>query len=485
MFVSLLISLYTSRLILQALGETDFGIYNVVGGIVVMFGFIKSSMNASTSRYLTVSLAKDSLERLKQVFSFSVTIHLLLALFIMLLAETIGLWFFYEIMVIPEDRINVAFILYQLSIVSTMIVITSVPFNASIISHERMGAFAYISISDVILKLVICYAVVSSPWDHLLVYGGLLFATTVINQIIYIVYCHIKFEECRYSLHWDKQLASGMLNFAGWNMAGNLGHICYTQGLNLLINVFFGPSANAARGIAVRIQGLVNQFSSNFQQAINPQITKSYAVGDLTYMRKLISIETRYSFYLLYLLSLPVLIEADTLLNWWLGEVPEKTSIFLRIMLITTYVESISNPLTISSLATGDVRLMQIVVTPMTLSILPISYLALKFGAPSETVFIITLIILSFVIIAKYWVIKRFIHITLYEYFFKTIFRCVAVGSVSAIIPIVFFYNIVNETANIALVFITCVISILITIYYIGTNLEERIWIQKKIKNIL
>lgn len=485
MFVSMLVSLYTSRLILQALGETDYGIYNVVGGIVVMFSFINGSMNSSTSRFLTVSLAKDTLEHLKRVFYFSLTIHILIAIIIFLLSETIGLWFLYNKMVIPAERMDVSFVLFQLSVATTMLTIISVPYNASIISHEKMGAFAYISISDVILKLLICYAVVYSPWDHLLVYGILLFITQVVNQIVFIIYCRCKFSECRFRTLWDKQLSKEMVGFAGWNMAGNLGFICYTQGLNILINMFFGPSVNAARGIAVRVQGIINQFSSNFQQAINPQITKSYALGDLKYMRQLISIDTRYSFYLLFLLSLPVIIEADTLLKWWLGIVPQNTVIFLQIMLITSFVEAASNPMTISSLATGDVRRMQMMVTPITLLILPISYVVLKLGAPSEAVFVVNLIMLFIALVGKVYIMKKYIFFSLKEYFSSIVLRCLIVGFVSSIIPI-FIENIIeNKITRFFTVCTTCFFSVLATVLLLGMNSQERTWIFAKINKII
>lgn len=237
MFVNMAVSLFTSRLILNALGESDFGIYNVVGGIVVMFTFINGSMTSSTSRYLTISLAKDSFVKLKNTFNFAVTIHFILALIIFALAETVGLWFFYNKLVIPEERMQIAFVLYQLSIATTMLGIMSVPYNSSIISHERMGAFAYISISDVFLKLLIVYAVIYLPWDRLLVYAILLFLTQIINQFVYIIYCRIKFKECRFSFRWDRTLFREMCGFAGWNMAGNFAFICYTQGLNILINL--------------------------------------------------------------------------------------------------------------------------------------------------------------------------------------------------------------------------------------------------------
>ena len=483
MFVNMAVSLFTSRLILNALGESDFGIYNVVGGIVVMFTFINGSMTSSTSRYLTVSLAKDPLLKLKKTFNFAVTVHFILAVLIFILAETIGLWFFYNKLVIPEERIHVAFVLYQLSIATTMLSIMSVPYNASIISHEKMGAFAYISISDVFLKLFIVYAVIYLPWDRLLVYALLLFITQIINQFIYIVYCRFKFEECRFSFSWDKALFREMCGFAGWNMAGNFAFICYTQGLNILINMFFGPSVNAARGIAVRVQGTVSNFSSNFQTAIHPQITKNYATGNLEYMRTLIYAESKFSFFLLLFLSLPIIIEAKTILTWWLVNVPQNTVIFMDIMLLTTFVETSINPLLIAALATGKIKKLQMVICPILLGILPISYLCLKLGMPSYSVFIVNFALLLVSLLVRVYLLRTYIGISLKFYIVNIFGRCVLVGITSSIVPVIVNSLIKNsEVLNFVVVCIVTIISTLFCSFTLGLNHNERNFVMNKIK---
>lgn len=485
MFVNMGISLYTSRLILNALGETDFGIYNVVGGIVVMFTFINGSMNSSTSRFLTISLAKGDIQDLKQTFSFTITIHAILAFIILLLAETVGLWFLYYKMVIPIERMNISCILYQLSVITTMISIMSVPYNASIISHEKMGAFAYISISDVVFKLLIVFAVIYLPWDRLLVYAILLFTTQLVNQSIYIIYCRKHFTEARFTYCWNKKLFKEMCSFAGWNMAGNLAFICYTQGLNLLINLFFGPSINAARGIAVRVQGIVSNFVSNFQTAIHPQITKSYATQNLEYTKTLIYSESKFSFYLLLILSLPIMIEAQTILTWWLINVPESTVIFLIIMLSTSFVESMINPLLITALATGNIKKLQIITCPILLSILPISYITLSLGASAYWVFIINFIILFITLIVRVIMIKPFIQISLQDYLKNILLRCILVGVLSSIMPLLVHYTI-KQTLMIRfiLVGVASVFSCCLSIYFLGLNSHEKEYVISFIKKI-
>lgn len=485
MFVNMAVSLFTSRLILQALGESDFGIYNVVGGIVVMFTFINGSMTSSTSRYLTVSLAKDPLTKLKNTFSFAITVHFILAMLIFVLAETIGLWFFYHKLVIPAERMDVAFVLYQLSIATTMLSIMSVPYNASIISHEKMGAFAYISISDVFLKLLIVYAVIYLPWDRLLVYALLLFITQVINQLIYIIYCRHKFGECRFAFKWDRGLFREMCGFAGWNMMGNFAFICYTQGLNILINMFFGPSINAARGIAVRVQGTVSNFSANFQTAINPQITKNYAVGNLEYMRSLIYAESKFSFFLLLVLSLPMMVEAETILSWWLVKVPQNTVVFMDIMLLTTFVETSINPLLIAALATGNIKKLQMVICPILLCILPVSYVCLKIGMPAYSVFVVNLLLLFISLLVRVYLLRSYIGISLRYYITNVLGRCILVGLLSCILPLFINRLVEGKFANFISVCIVSVVSALFCSFFLGLNRNEKKFILDKVKKYI
>ena len=306
MLVTMAVSLYTSRVVLNILGVEDFGIYNVVGGIVAMFGFINGSMTSATQRYLTFELGQNNRTQLTKVFSTSLSIHAIISFLIIVLAETVGLWFLWNKMQIPADRMNAAFWVFQCSVAASVIMIMSVPYNAAIIAHERMSAFAYISIIEVSLKLLIVCFLRYFHTDKLILYAALIVIVQLVIRLCYSWYCNRHFKETKYRWIWDKTLFCEMTGFAGWNLFGNLAAITFTQGLNLLLNMFFGPVVNAARGIAVQAQTAIGQFSSNFQTALNPQITKSYATGDMEYMHGLIFRSAKFSFFLLLLLSLPV-----------------------------------------------------------------------------------------------------------------------------------------------------------------------------------
>ena len=288
------VSLFTSRVILQALGVEDYGVYSVVGGIITMFSFINGGMVSATQRYLTFEIGKGNLLQLKKVFSTSLQIHALIALIVVILGETVGLWFLYEKMVIPADRMTAAFWVYQCSIVASVVSIMSVPYNADIIAHEKMSAFAYISILDVVLKLAIVYILYISRWDKLITYAVLILSIQVAIRYVYTRYCNKHFEETHYHHQLDKSLFKEMFAFAGWSFWGNLAHVLYTQGINMMLNIFFGPVVNAARGIAVQVQTAVQGFVGNFQMALNPQITKNYATGNLAQMHSLMFRSARF-----------------------------------------------------------------------------------------------------------------------------------------------------------------------------------------------
>ena len=281
MFFTMCISLYTSRVVLATLGFKDYGLYNVIGGIIAMFGFINGAMSNTTSRFITFALGKGDIKRLKLVFSMAFAIHCLIAVLIVIFGETVGLWFLYNKMVIPEGRMFAANWLYQLSIGTAVLSIISVPYSSSIIAHEKMDVYAYISIFDSVMKLLIVFALAVAPFDKLIFYATLLFGVQVIDFLFNQIYCHHKFSETHVAKVWDKEVFKSMFSFAGWSMAGNFSYIFYTEGINLLLNMFCGTAVNAARGIAVQVQGVMKQFSTNIQTAINPQIIKSYSQDDL------------------------------------------------------------------------------------------------------------------------------------------------------------------------------------------------------------
>jgi O-antigen/teichoic acid export membrane protein len=288
MLLMMAVNLYTSRVILQVLGVEDYGIYNVVGGIIALFNIIRGSLSTATQRFITHALGKQDEEYIRRVFSTSMFMHMALCILILVLAETVGLWMLENKMIIPDGREVAAMWVYQLSICSCLVSIMSVPYNAAIIAREKMDVFAYISILDISLRLIVVVFLYFSPMDKLITYAFLLLVISVLIRVIYVIYCKRHIEEARFFLGWDRKLFFEMLYFAGWNLFGNLAYIGYTQGVNVLLNIFFGPAVNAARAIAIQLQGTVNNFCNSFQTALNPQITKSYAAGDKSYMFNLV-----------------------------------------------------------------------------------------------------------------------------------------------------------------------------------------------------
>ena len=315
MLFMMAVSLYTSRVVLNALGVEDFGIYNVVGGVVAMFSMLSGSLSAAITRFITYELGKGNQENLKKIFSSSVTIQIGLAILIIVVAEAIGVWFLNMKMNIPDVRITAANWVFQFSILTFAVNLISVPYNASIIAHERMSAFAYISILEAIGKLAIVFLIVISPMDKLIFYAILMCAVALIVRLAYGVYCKRHFEECTYHFIFDRDLLKHMFGFAGWNFIGATSAVLRDQGGNVVINLFCGPAANAARGIAFQVNNAISGFVTNFMTALNPQITKSYAAGDRKYMMTLIFQGARLSFYMLLLLSLPVLINTHYILS--------------------------------------------------------------------------------------------------------------------------------------------------------------------------
>lgn len=478
------VSLYTSRVVLNTLGVEDFGIYNVVGGIVAMFSFINGAMSTGTQRFLTFELGREDMEQLRKVFSTSIVIHGIISILIIILAESIGLWFFYEKMVIPADRIEAALWVYQLSILSTIVMIMSVPYNATIIAHEKMSAFAYISVLEVVLKLAIVYVLMIGHIDKLKLYSILMFLVQLLIRLIYSSYCNRHFQETKAHIKlWDSKLFREMLSFTGWNMWGNCAVIAFTQGINLLLNMFFGPAVNAARGVAVQVQNTVNQFSHNFQTALNPQITKSYATGDWKYMHSLVYRSSKFTFFLLLFLSLPIMLETETILQVWLKTVPQYTVTFLRLMLCITIIDAIANPLMVSAAATGKIKIYQGVVGGILLCILPVSWSVLKLGGDPTSVFIVHLCICIIAFIVRLFIIRPMIRLTLLDYFKKVILNCLIVGMISLIIPLAVKYSLLQTSIGVAFftVCFTCIFSVSICTFFFGLTVSERQFILNKL----
>lgn len=397
------VALYTSRVILNALGIEDFGIYNIVGGVVAMMNFFNGSMATATQRFLNYEMGRGNFQKLQDVFSASFISYCVIAIIVIIVAETIGLWFLQNKLIIPDDRINAAFWVYQLSIAAFVVNLLSVPYNAAIIAHEKMSAFAYISILEVLGKLTIAYFISYSFIDKLVFYAVLTFCVSLIIRSIYSIYCKKYFAECQFQWTWKKDLFQKLFSFSGWMLIGTVCNIFNTQGINMLINLYFGPILNASRAVAMQVYNAINTLAVNFMIATKPQIIKSYAQKDFNYMYKLIYTSSKLSFGLLFLFSIPLLLDTNYILLLWLKEVPESSDCFIQLTLIDLLITSAFSPLATLSQASGRIRNYQLIISTGFILIFAISWLLYYWGYPAYYAFITSIIINLIGLFLRIW----------------------------------------------------------------------------------
>lgn len=487
MLFLVLISLYTSRIVLQTLGIEDYGINNVVAGIISFLGFLTGSLSGASSRFITFSLGKGDLIHLKKTFGNIIAIHLLFAVVILILGETIGLWFVSTQLNIPPEREVAAFWVYQFSILTAIGSIVSMPYNAVIIAHEKMSAFAYLTIGDAILKLGAVFLLIYLPYDKLILYALFILCIQLFDFIVYITYCRRKFEEIKSpGIKIDKPLFKEIFYYTGWTMNGNLAVFGYTQGLNILLNIFFNPAINAARGIAVQVQNIVNNFSINFQTAVNPQLTKSYAQEDYPRMHQLLISSSKFSVFLMFLICLPLSLEIDMVLKWWLGSYPAHSNSFLRLILITSILFCLANPIITSAHATGRIKRFQIIEGSMLLMIVPLSYVLLKyFNVPPESVFIVHILIELCTQYARIKIVLPMIEMKTNIYTKEVILPIGKVCISGAIIPVCLFLYLPQNTLMFFIIGIVCILSVTSCIYVFGCTERERNVITSKLRTTL
>lgn len=389
MILTLGVTLYTSRVVLNTLGVEDFGIYNVVGGVVTMMAFLSGAMSSATQRFLSFELGKNDIQQLHNVFKMSVNIHLLIILIVVLVAESVGLWFINNHLVIAVERLAAANWVFHCALFSFCCTILAVPYNAAIIAYEKMSAFAYISIVDVILKLGVVFGLSSYCGDKLQFYAFLLAFVSLIILACYYAYARWQFDVSRFSWYWDAELFKTLFSYTGWNLFGNLASVATNQGVNILLNMFFGAPVNAARAIAFQISGAIMGFVTSLQTAINPQIVKSYACEKNQYTLQLVFSGARYSFFLLYMLSIPFLLQTEIILKAWLGVFPEQTADFCRLVIVDSLIISLSGTLMTAFQATGRIKKYQVVVGSIILCNLPLSYVFLRLGCNANVTLLI------------------------------------------------------------------------------------------------
>lgn len=485
MILILVIRLFTSRVVLNTLGVEDYGIYNVVGGIVVMFSFLNGAMSMATQRYLNFDLAKNDERQLNLTFNTSVIIHIGISIFIVLLAETIGLWFFYEKMVIPSDRIVAAMYVYQCSIIAMVMSIMTVPYNATIIAHEKMSAFAYISILEVVLRLIIIVFLCIISFDKLIVYSLLTLLVSACLCYIYNFYCRRHFKESKFVFEYNKTQIKDMGSFATWNLVSSLAYIGVTQGLNMILNVFFGPVINAARGVAVQVQGAIQQFATNFQQAVNPQITKSYALKDFDYMKSLVCRSSKFSFLVVFILALPILILPQPILVIWLENPPEYTASFLRMILLTALIDCLSQSLNVSVSASGKIRLFQLTNGFLMLLVVPLSYILLRIISNPNCVFVVQFLVTLTTHFVKLYFTKRCIGMSVQYYCNRVYIPLLFVVVFSPILPWICRYFFNDDLCGTVFISIICVVSSSVISMLFGLTFNERVIIIGKAKRML
>ena len=479
------IGLYTSRLVLQALGVVDYGVYGLVGGIVTMFSFMNSAMSSATQRYLTFDIGLKDYNRLQKTFNASLNIHIVIGVIILVLAETIGLWFVNYKLNIPADRLYAANWVYQFSIFTFILTVTQVPYNALLIAREHMSVYAYMSIVETLFKLGIAFYILNTTNDRLVLYGILMFLSAFIVRSLYRVYCKRKFEESVYKFYYDKLYYRELLCFSAWSLFGNIASVARGQGSNILLNLFFGPVANAAYSLTQMVQGVVGSFVSNFQTALNPQITKNYAKGDVKSSINLMSISSKFSFFAMLIITAPFLFNVEYLMHLWLGEVPPYAIEFIKLALLYSLIETISNPLIIGAQATGKIKWYQIVIGSFIFLNLPMTWFVFKWLEDPIYVYWV-LIANSFIaLLFRIYFLRIMINLNIKDFFMKVIFRIVLVSALTFIVLSVLK---IDKAINIAqLIFQLCVVSIITIglIFFIGINKSERSFLLVSIKNKL
>lgn len=409
MFIAMAVGLYTSRIVLATLGVEDYGIYSIVGSIVAMMGFLNAAMAGATSRFLTVELGKGDLERLTKTFSSAMMIHILIAIVVLIVSETIGLWFLCNKLVIPAERMEAAHWVYQLSILGSVIAIIQVPYNASIISHERMELYAYVEILNVSLKLLIVYLLLIAEMDKLIVYAILMLVVSFIIFAIYYLYCKRNFRECFFRWMWDRDYIRPMLSFSGWDLFSNMAVTTRQQGTNFLVNMFFGVAFNAASGVATTVVGMTETFAQNILNAFRPQIIKYYAAGDYGKSVNLIYNAGKWSGILIVLIAIPLSFEIDYIMYLWLGNPPEYAALFCKIMIVSTCIYISDRAINAGIFATGHIRKQSVYASFIYLIVLVFIYISYKLGLPVETAYYLSCAVYAVTLLMRLLILKQLI----------------------------------------------------------------------------
>ena len=475
MFVMMLTALFTSRIVLDVLGAADYGLNNIIGGVVVLFSFLNSALLSATQRFLNFYLGRQDYKQTNVVFCMSMNTYLLLSIVVVVLGETIGLWFVNTQLNIPSERMYAAQWVYQFTLIQFVINLLRVPYNASIIAYERMNFYAYVSLVEVIAKLLVVYLLYITTFDKLIFYSFLYTIVPLIVAFIYKIYCNRNFETTKYKRIWDKVAFKEMFSFSGWSLFGSLANLAAQQGLNILINIFYGVTINAAAGIANQISNNVYGFISNFQTAFQPQIVKTYAAKEIDNFHRLIFQTSKFSYFMVLVLVLPILFTIDGILDIWLKEVPRYTAIFCRLILVFLSIEAITAPLWMSVQATGKIRNYQILVASLIFLNFPLAYIVLKLGMPVYSVWVIRIIVNIVVMIARCIYMQKKLNFPLLSYLKAVIAPILSVTFVAIPIPLILNYMIHGFWQNMIIVGIATFALTILDVYFVGMNTHEKL----------
>lgn len=482
MFVTMIISLYTSRVILQTLGFDDYGLYNVVGGFVSLLSFLNGYISQATVRFITFQLGTGRNNRLKEVFAGSLTLHVMLAVAVWIAGETIGVWYVENRLNIVPDRVDVALYVFHLSLVTAALGIIQTPYSATITAHEDMGVYAYISIFDVVMKLLIVYLLLTFDADKLKLYATFYFVVSLLVMSIYVLHCRFKYEECRFTLRIDKPLYWEMFNYIGWSAIGAVAFTLNGQGITVLLNNFFGTVVNAARGVAGSISNLLSQFVFSFQSAMRPQIIKNYSCGNIDEMSRMIKYSSLYSAYMVVLIGIPLFIETSTILRLWLGQYPPYTVEFARLTMIQIIIQAIDLPIGTGINAVGKMKLPNLTSALVYMLILPVSYLIMRLGANPTATYIVVNVCYPVAFGFDIWILNKYIGFPVTNFLKDVCLKVIVITVTVSIIPLLLHYYIENVTIRLVTVFFFSIVLSLIIIYYKGIDSFTRQLIINKVK---
>ena len=485
MAIVMVMNLYLSRVLLNALGVNDFGIYNVVGGVALLFSFLNGTLSGSTSRFLIYQRGKNTVAGASNVFDTALSIHIAIGIVVLILGETLGLWFVENRLVIPSDKINSARIVLHTSVFICFVQLIQIPYNALVVSYEKMNIYAYVSIVEVTLKASAVYMVVVCDADKLVVFSILTCISSLIIFFSYKIYCNRVFEESRYSFSWDDSMLRPMLSFSGWDLYGNLSWTLSAQSASIILNLFFGSPINAACAIAGQVRNAVSGFSTNFITAVRPQIIKSYSTGNIDELVKLINQSSKFSFLLLYFISFPLILENHFILKLWLGTVPNYATLFCQLSLIASLVNSLFYSIGIGIHATGRLKKISFLTGTIYLVSVPFSYFLMRGGLSPETPFLLSIFTLVVASVSNLLILKQYIsRFSLKDFIKEAILVAMMVVVSSSVLPIFFLFHMQEGYFRFILVTTSCLVCVPVSVYFFALDSEMQISVVNRYRNL-